>query len=41
MTCTEARAALEPIEHKPDSSVDPMSFAKVHLALGETDAAIA
>lgn len=38
---TEARAVLERVERKPDGSVDPMSLARVHVALGETDAAIA
>lgn len=37
----EARAALERIERKPDSSVSPLNLARVHLALGETDAALA
>ncbi len=37
----EARAALERIERKPDPSADPISLARVHVALGETDAAIA
>jgi DNA-binding winged helix-turn-helix (wHTH) protein/TolB-like protein/Tfp pilus assembly protein PilF len=36
-----ARATLERIEHKPDHMVGPDSFAKVHLALGDTDTAIA
>jgi len=38
---TEARAVLERVERKPDRSADPMSLARVHVALGETDAAIA
>jgi tetratricopeptide (TPR) repeat protein len=38
---TEARAVLESIERKPDGSVDPMSLARVHVTLGETDAAMA
>ena len=37
----EARAALERVERKPDGSADPISLARVHAALGETDAAIA
>jgi len=38
---TEARAALERIIRKPDSTLSPLNLARVHLALGETDAAIA
>jgi tetratricopeptide (TPR) repeat protein len=38
---TEARALLERVERKPDSSADPVSLARVHVALGETDAAMA
>jgi DNA-binding winged helix-turn-helix (wHTH) protein/TolB-like protein/Tfp pilus assembly protein PilF len=38
---TEARAVLERIERNPDHSADPVSLARVHVALGETDAAIA
>jgi DNA-binding winged helix-turn-helix (wHTH) protein/TolB-like protein/tetratricopeptide (TPR) repeat protein len=38
---TEARAVLERVERKPDRSADPVSLARVHVALGETDAAIA
>jgi DNA-binding winged helix-turn-helix (wHTH) protein/TolB-like protein/Tfp pilus assembly protein PilF len=38
---TEARAVLERVERKPDHSADPVSLARVHVALGETDAAIA
>ena len=38
---TAARATLERIERKPDPMVGPDSFAKVHLALGDTDTAIA
>jgi TolB-like protein/Tfp pilus assembly protein PilF len=37
---TEARATLERLERKP-ASVYPTLLAKVHVALGETDAAIA
>jgi DNA-binding winged helix-turn-helix (wHTH) protein/TolB-like protein/Tfp pilus assembly protein PilF len=37
----EARAALERVERKPDRSADAISLARVHVALGETDAAIA
>jgi DNA-binding winged helix-turn-helix (wHTH) protein/TolB-like protein/Tfp pilus assembly protein PilF len=37
---TEARAAVERIERNPDGSADPVSFARVYVALGETDAAI-
>jgi len=29
------------VERKPDSSADPVSLARVHVALGETDAAMA
>ncbi len=36
-----ARATLERIERKPDHMVGPDSFAKVYLALGDTDTAIA
>jgi DNA-binding winged helix-turn-helix (wHTH) protein/TolB-like protein/Tfp pilus assembly protein PilF len=35
-----ARATLERIERKPDHMVGPDSFAKVHLALGDTDTAL-
>jgi DNA-binding winged helix-turn-helix (wHTH) protein/TolB-like protein/Tfp pilus assembly protein PilF len=38
---TEARAVLERVERKPDRTADPVSLARVHVALGETDAAIA
>jgi tetratricopeptide (TPR) repeat protein len=38
---TEARLALERIERKPDSNVSPSNLARVHVALGETEAAIA
>jgi DNA-binding winged helix-turn-helix (wHTH) protein/TolB-like protein/Tfp pilus assembly protein PilF len=38
---TEARAVLERVERNPDRSADPVSLARVHVALGETDAAIA
>ena len=38
---TEARAILERVERNPDQSADPVSIARVHVALGETDAAIA
>jgi DNA-binding winged helix-turn-helix (wHTH) protein/TolB-like protein/tetratricopeptide (TPR) repeat protein len=38
---TEARALLERVERNPDYTADPVSLARVHLALGETDAAIA
>jgi len=38
---TEARATLERVERKPDRTADPMSLARVYVALGETDAAIA
>jgi tetratricopeptide (TPR) repeat protein len=37
----EGRAALERIERGPDSSVSPLNLARVHAALGQTDAAIA
>jgi len=37
----QARAVLERVERKPDHSANPVSIARVHLALGETDAAIA
>jgi predicted Zn-dependent protease len=36
----EARVAVARIERNPDGSADPMSFARVYVALGETDAAI-
>jgi DNA-binding winged helix-turn-helix (wHTH) protein/TolB-like protein/Flp pilus assembly protein TadD len=38
---TEARVALERVEHKPASNVSPSNLARAHVALGETDAAIA
>jgi DNA-binding winged helix-turn-helix (wHTH) protein/TolB-like protein/Flp pilus assembly protein TadD len=38
---TEARAALERVERKPDNHVSPSNLARAHVALGETDAAIA
>jgi DNA-binding winged helix-turn-helix (wHTH) protein/TolB-like protein/Tfp pilus assembly protein PilF len=38
---TEARAVLERVERKPDRSANSVSLARVHVALGETDAAIA
>jgi DNA-binding winged helix-turn-helix (wHTH) protein/TolB-like protein/Flp pilus assembly protein TadD len=38
---TEARATLQRIERKPDRTADPVNLARVHVALGETDAAIA
>jgi tetratricopeptide (TPR) repeat protein len=37
----EARAVLERVERKPDYTADPVTLARVHVALGETDAAIA
>jgi DNA-binding winged helix-turn-helix (wHTH) protein/TolB-like protein/Flp pilus assembly protein TadD len=37
----EARIVLERIERKPDSHVSPSNLARAHVALGETDAAIA
>jgi predicted Zn-dependent protease len=37
----EARAALERIERKPDNNVSPSNLARAHVALGETEAAIA
>ena len=37
----EAHAALERIKRKPDSTLSPLNLARVHVALGETDAAIA
>lgn len=38
---TEARAVVERVERNPDRTADPVSLARVHVALGETDAAIA
>jgi TolB-like protein/Flp pilus assembly protein TadD len=38
---TEARVTLERIERKPDGNVSPSNLARVHVALGETEAAIA
>jgi DNA-binding winged helix-turn-helix (wHTH) protein/TolB-like protein/Tfp pilus assembly protein PilF len=37
----EARALLERVERKPDHTADPVSLARVHVALGDADAAIA
>lgn len=37
----EARRILQRVERNPDATVDPVSLARVHVALGETDAAIA
>jgi DNA-binding winged helix-turn-helix (wHTH) protein/TolB-like protein len=37
----DARATVESVKNRPDRDLQRTSFAKVHLALGETDAAIA
>jgi DNA-binding winged helix-turn-helix (wHTH) protein/TolB-like protein/Flp pilus assembly protein TadD len=37
----EARVAIERIERKPDNHVSPSNLARAHLAIGDTDAAIA